>query len=52
MTDKCGNGMGVEFIQTYQGIFMAMTLGLRLGASALLARIGIVGKGLDKLAFL
>ncbi len=25
MTDKCGNDMGVEFIQTYQGIFVAMT---------------------------
>jgi len=27
MTDKCGNDMGVEFIQTYQGIFVANTFG-------------------------
>ena len=27
MTDKCGNDMGVEFIQIYQGIFVAMTFG-------------------------
>jgi hypothetical protein len=25
MTDKCRNDMGVEFIQTYKGIFVAMT---------------------------
>jgi len=25
MTDKCGNDTGVEFIQTYQGILVAMT---------------------------
>jgi hypothetical protein len=27
MTDKCGNDTGVEFIQTYQGIFVANTFG-------------------------
>jgi len=30
MTDKCGNDMGVEFIQIYQGIFVAMTRGIGL----------------------
>jgi hypothetical protein len=52
MTYKRGNDTGVEFIRTYQGILVAMTVRLRLGTSALPAMIGIVVKGLDKLAFL
>ena len=40
--------MGVEFIRTYQGIFVANTVELGLYSQGL----GTAGKGLDKLAFL